>query len=592
MSKKLLNLLLVVMMLAVLVPTVSAAPLAQEGGQDYVVVADDWLSKLAEKYLGNPLAYPAIAEYTNRKNAEDASYAQITDPDVIEVGWKIYIPSVAEAKAYMEAPMAAEPSGEPKRGGTLVFGMRDEPPGFDPQASSLYVVKVTCDQLYNRLVEFNQEMEVVPALAESWEQPDETTLVFHLREGVKFHDGSEMTAEDVKFTLDRVVAEETASPWKTLFACIDEVMVEDPLTAVLKLNAPCGPILLGSLAHVSASILPKDYVESGGDLLQNPVGTGPFKMVSWSPTEFELVRNDDFWIDGLPYLDGLKIVIQPDENARAAALRSGAVDFLHHAPHPFIDIFQDEGFKVVSDPVGNFRYLVLNVAREPLDDWRVRQAIAWAIDREEVLTAAVNARAVPLDGGPIPSPHWAALPEPFFHQDYDKAKQLLQDAGHADGFKLPFQTLGSWDVHVRASEVIKEQLAPLGIDVEIIPQEDAVHRETRANSDFDAFVLGASGQVDPSQFMDRFREGGAISNWSQWTDEDFEALAEQGALASDQGERQQIYWEAQRYLCEQSPVVFLYAPNYYDVLKPEVKGYDHMLFSWEYHLVRNIWLDR
>jgi len=105
MSKKLLNLLLVFMMLAVLVPTTLAAPPAQEEGQDYIVVADDWLSKLADKYLGNPFAYPAIVEYTNQKNAEDASYAEITNPDLIEVGWKIYIPSVAEAEAYAPPPM-------------------------------------------------------------------------------------------------------------------------------------------------------------------------------------------------------------------------------------------------------------------------------------------------------------------------------------------------------------------------------------------------------------------------------------------------------------------------------------------------------
>jgi peptide/nickel transport system substrate-binding protein len=147
-------------------------------------------------------------------------------------------------------------------------------------------------------------------------------------------------------------------------------------------------------------------------------------------------------------------------------------------------------------------------------------------------------------------------------------------------------------VHIRASEVIKEQLAPLGIDVQIIPQESAVHRETRANSDFHAFVLGASGQVDPSQFMDRFREGGAISGWGNWTDEQFDEIAEEGARILDQNERQRAYWEAQQYLCEKSPVVFLYSPSYYDILQPDVMGYDHMLFSEEYHLLRNVWLDR
>ena len=151
--------------------------------------------------------------------------------------------------------------------------------------------------------------------------------------------------------------------------------------------------------------------------------------------------------------------------------------------------------------------------------------------------------------------------------------------------------VGPWDLHVRASEVIKEQLAPLGIEVEIEAVEQAVYLEKWRGSDFTATVLGYSGHLDPDQYMDRLRSDGG-SNYGKWADEHFDALADQGARTLDQEERKQIYWEAQRYLCEKSPMLFTFIDYAFDAMKQEVKGYDTVLFSWDYHLMRNIWLDR
>jgi peptide/nickel transport system substrate-binding protein len=477
-----------------------------------------------------------------------------------------------------------------KRGGVLVIAINRELTAMDPHKSSESAIRMITQQIFDTLVRYDgEDMNIVPLLAESWEQPNDTTYIFHLREGVKFHDGSEMTADDVKFSLDRVRDEETASPWQGLLASIDEVVVDDARTVTVKLSYPNAP-LLGYLAHFGTAIVPKAYVESGGNLELNPVGTGPFKLESFSALEAVLVRNDDFWIEGLPYLDGMRIIVNADENARAAALRSGTADFLQRAPQPFLGIFAKEGFKVVSDSVGNFRYITFNTEREPLDDWRVRQAIAWALDRDEIQYASVEGLGVPLDGGPIPPGHWAALPEPCFTQDYDKARQLLEEAGYPEGFTLPFM-IGPWQEYQRAIEVISEQLAPLGIQVEINLVETAVFLENRSSGNFTAYILGFSGQVDPDQFMDRFRSNGK-DNYTNWGNEDFDALADAGVATIDREERKEIYWEAQRLLCEQSPMVFLHVPPFFDVMKQDVMGYDHMMFSEDYHGLRNIWLDR
>ncbi|TEU13705.1 MAG: hypothetical protein E3J21_18010, partial [Anaerolineales bacterium] len=230
MSKKLLNLLLVVMMLAVLVPTTLAAPPAQEEGQDYVVVADDWLSKLADKYLGNPLAYPAIVEFTNQKQAEDASYAEITDPDLIEVGWKIYIPSAEEAAEFVAAAPAA-PAAEK----TLTIAYKIQYNDHFDISTMVYGAEPT-HMIYDTLVSVDPNYEYLPGgLTERWEvSEDGTTVTFYLKEGVTFHDGSEFNAGVVKWWLEEMVKEEGVVAY--MYNAITEIEVIDDYTVALHMD--------------------------------------------------------------------------------------------------------------------------------------------------------------------------------------------------------------------------------------------------------------------------------------------------------------------------------------------------------------------
>jgi peptide/nickel transport system substrate-binding protein len=477
MSKKLLNLLLVIMMLAVLVPTTLAAPPAQEEGQDYVVVADDWLSKLADKYLGNPLAYPAIVEYTNQKHAEDASYAEITNPDLIEVGWKIYIPSAEEAAKIGEVVTAG-----PKTGGTLVAAMVAEPESMDPaQGSAQSTVGLTCN-VYESLLQYGKDsLDVEPALAESWEVSDDgLTWTFHLRKGVKFHDGTPFNAEAAKFSVDRILGlddnpyyEETGpfplAPY--FFWAVQETKAVDEYTLEFSLSEPF--FLHYYLAFPILIMVSPTVVEQyGADFSLHPSGTGPFILEEWKRgQEVILKRNPDYW-GGAPYLD--KLIFRPitEEQVRYTELLAGGVDVAWNLPPDVVPQVKDNPDLIYHQTqLPHMWFVQLNTKAGPFSDVRVRHAVNYAINKEALINDVLNGMGVPLHSCVGSTLKWFnPNPKIKFEYDPEKAKELLAEAGYPDGFETIFWVTesGSGMQSPKAmGEVIQADLAAVGIRAKI-----------------------------------------------------------------------------------------------------------------------------
>jgi ABC-type transport system substrate-binding protein len=476
MNKKLLNLLLVIMMLAVLAPTALAAPPAQEG-QDYVVVADDWLSKLADKYLGNPLAYPAIVEYTNQKNAEDASYAKITNPDLIEVGWKIYIPSAAEAKAYTEAPAAA--AGVcPQQGGTLVIAQGLSPRGLDNTAVDPGMEGIVIlEQIMEGLLRYDEHSKVVPALAEEWSiSEDGLVYNFKLRKGVKFHNGDEFTAKDVLYTFGRLLDPEGGFPGTRHRTYVDRVeAVNDyEVNIILKKPWPPYPVFL---ATYQACIQNQRCVEEAGDDYGYSVvcGTGPFKFKEWIRDDhLTMVRNEDYWQEGLPCVDEIIYRVITDPGIAKINLETGAVNALEDPPMELIADFEaNPDIKVQSASDSAIFLISMSAGHPPFDDVRVRQAFSKALDRQEFADVIFAGYAEPA-GGFFPSHFWAYDSSFKIPYDPDGAKALLAEAGYNENNPLKFR-LHCYNTppYTDIAQLIQAQMKKIGAEVEVLALDKA-----------------------------------------------------------------------------------------------------------------------
>ncbi len=348
----------------------------------------------------------------------------------------------------------------------ITVGMQLEPPHLDPTSAAAGAIdQVTYANIFEGLTRFASDGSIVPGLAESWEiSGDGLVYTFRLREGVKFHDGTTMDAEDVKFSLDRARGEDSQNAQKALFSAIAEVNVIDPLTVEIRLSQPNGNLLF-NLAWGDAVIVAP---ESIADIKTNPVGTGPFRFSNWVQGDrIEIVKNPDYW--GTPAkLDRATFKFISDPTAAFAAVMAEDVDVFTGFPAPEnLGQFEaDARFQVLVGSTEGETILSTNNKMPPLDDVRVRKAIAHAIDRQAIIDGAMFGYGTPI--GTHFAPHNPAYVDLTSLSQYDPelSRKLLAEAGYPDGFtttlKLPPPSYAR-----RGGEIIAAQLAAVGIKVEI-----------------------------------------------------------------------------------------------------------------------------
>ncbi|HEX6947122.1 MAG TPA: ABC transporter substrate-binding protein [Acidimicrobiia bacterium] len=490
-------------------------------------------------------------------------------------------------------------TGEPKYGGVLKFQLlRDADAGYDPNLATLSTVYTITQLIFDTLGEVTPDGEIVPSLATDWEiSDDELTYTFHLRDDVLFHNGRQMTSADVKYTIERIKNPETNSPRRAVYEVVESIETPDDTTVVFHLSEPYAPFL-AALSDITAAIVPQEVVEAeGGTLNTNPVGTGPFKFVEWQVDRHVIVeRNDDYWREGLPYLDGIEFSFNDDGNARAANVRSGTIDFLWNATPELVSVLREDPNLVTYGGEGtqSFQYLLLNINREPFDDVRVRQAIFWALDREAIRMVSRPDTTTPLNSGFLPATHWAGVqPEDFIYtQDYDRARSLLEEAGVGNGFDMEILVLVGSDFHIRTAQVIQSQLEPLGINVTVTTVESGQQTERRNNGDFDGIVTGFSGTIDPDERVTQTFVTGGGTNYVHFSDEIVDQLAEEARRTSDRERRGDLYRQLQLRVAEVGPMAFIYNYHFVDALRADVKGYTFNPQLVDYRSVREVWLDR
>lgn len=476
-------------------------------------------------------------------------------------------------------------AAEPRQGGTLVVALPANPLTYNPNARPDDAGAMIFQNLFSKLVTLDEHYNVIPDLAQDWDiAEDGLTYTFHLHPEARWHDGEPVTAADVKWTFEAIVANQGIVAGS--LAVIDAIETPDDHTVVLRLAAPNAP-LLSNLAWFGVHIMPKHLYDTGEDWLANPaaqepVGSGPFRFESARIDEHvTLVANPDYY-GGAPYLDRLVFSIIPDPQTAAQALMNGEIDVSITRPSlTQLPVLQNApGVAVDIAPMPNRYYVPMNQAREPFQDLRVRQAIAHAINRQEVLNRALQGVGEVAEGFYTPAIAWAYNPDavpPAY--DPDRAEALLDEAGYprgSDGTRLRVTlTIFSGGEWADIAAVLSENLRAVGIEVEIVQlDEGAWIQRTVVDRDFDLTLLAGQQGPDPDQLRLRFGSAGAL-NMMAYANPDFDDLLAQAAALSDEDQRRELYLEAQRILAADLPFVPLAEMVSIHTYRDAVRGMPH-----------------
>ena len=463
--------------------------------------------------------------------------------------------------------------------------------GLDPHVASTVSSFHVLANVVESLTTNNDNIELTPLLATDWSQSEDgLTWTFNLREGVSFSNGEAMTSEHVVFSMNRILDPNTGSGRVAAVGGPDAVWeAVDSHTVTVTTPAP-NAILPVLLAGRSQAVVHPDSVDENG-VIVIPIGTGPFIVEDLDGTiSMRLVKNENYWQEGLPLLDAVEISVIQEDAAREAALLGGEVDFINAVAPQAVQALQDNpDVNVLVSPALAYKYIGLNLMREPLNDARVRQAIAYAINRDDLCAAGDFGLCTPLYGGPIDTGNpWHFDYAPYSY-DPDKARALLAEAGLADGFEMELMPTSTYQDTVRQAQVLQAQLAAVGIRTTINAPEWAEWLELEGNFRYDGYICSWNGLTDVENYFYLQHRTDEVFNFTGYSDPEFDALVEQGRQVSDFDERYAIYEEANRILVDAVPYVYFYNPAFTRAMNPRVQGY--VLRSDNNNLYMNTYLD-
>jgi len=508
------------------------------------------------------------------------------------------VPATTPATAPTTAGEAATTG--PKMGGTSIWAAESDPVALNPITNSNFASTQGFEHCYESLTAYDAKLNIIPSLAESWEQPDDLTYIFKLRQGVKWHDGSDFTAEDVKYTFDIVLDPEGPAVWRSNFDQVDSVEIVDPHTVKFTTKAPFPP-LLGAFAILRSSAIIKKGAMEETNLDSTIIGTGPYKLIQYVPQDvIELEKFADYWGAPLPYLDKVTFKILVDEDTRIATLRAGQVDYAFLTALGEQRLAGDEQLVLIKGPRTFLFIFVFNMLRAPWSDVRVRQAISLATNRDELIEKAMSGAGD--ISGPIPTGFgdWFIPPdelrEKYYIEDLEKAKALLAEAGVAEGQKLDLLVtdFGGSGFYTGAGVVWKEQLARIGIDVQIRLVEQGVYIQEASpdgNWNYDVGINAFSPRHDPDGFVwARFFSENPYA--VGYKNERMDEILPAARAELDLEKRHALYREAQEILLTESPMIWVSVDNIVEGLQPYVKDYEQSAFTRRSWALKNVWLDK
>jgi peptide/nickel transport system substrate-binding protein len=486
----------------------------------------------------------------------------------------VAVAAVASAAAFASAPTAAQ-----QRGGTLNSVVNPEPPMLVLGLNPLLPTQLVAGKIYQGLLRYGFDLKPLPSLAKAWTiSPDGRTYTFELERNVKWHDGKPFTSADVVFSLD-VMLKEVHARWRSMHDRAESIRALDDHTVEIKLKEPFSAFIFAFLP-VGAPMMPK-HVYEGTDFRNNPanatpIGTGPFKLKEWKKGSYiHLVRNDEYWKPGRPYLDEIYYFVIPDGAQRAAALESGRVDMVQNNDlEPFdVDrlkkLAQFEFITSGPESVSPVSWLDVNLRAAPLNDKRFRQALMHAIDRDFIVNNLFFGIGKPASG-PIATTtkfHDAAAVKRYPH-DPAKAVALLEEMGlkpDARGVRARVKLLNLpyGEVWTRQSEFVKQQLARVGIEITIETVDTATWAQRNANWEYELSFNFLSQFMHPAVGVARayissnIRKGVISTNVMGYSNPRVDQLFEAAAKATTDAEAQKLYSEVQAIITDEVPVIYL-----------------------------------
>lgn len=447
-------------------------------------------------------------------------------------------------------------AGVPKPGGTLTVVLDGEIDTIDPHKSVTIVGAQVWPNIFESLVKQTANLDAVePLLAASWEQPDDVTYIFKLNQGVKFHNGKDFKAEDVKYSFDRVMDEATGASRRPDFLPVQSVEILDDYTVKFTLSTPYGPFL-SKLENLA--IMPSNQTT---DPAQDPIGTGPFKFKEWiTGQSITLDKNTEYWQAGLPYLDS--VVYRPiaEPSTRIVELQTGNVDVLNAVPAKDVATLESDANVVIHRNAGVTRdHLGFNMASPMFkDNPNLRKAIAWAIDRQTIADSILYGLASPAQVA-IPTSHWAYNPavEGAYGFDLEKAKEYYAMADPKPT-EIVVKVSPTYPDQPKMAELMQPALKEIGIDLKIEQLEWSTWIDTVVvQGDYDMEIVLISGGSDPDDFFYQWHHTGEVFNLWRYSDPDMDAMLEAGRTTVDQDARKEIYYNIQDKLIEDVPLAHI-----------------------------------
>jgi peptide/nickel transport system substrate-binding protein len=484
-----------------------------------------------------------------------------------------------------------------KKGGTLILVRQGDVTNLDPQKVPAFTSHRVFELVYSRLTSLTADLTVQPDLAESWTvSGDGKTYTFKLR-AAKFHNGDALTSADVKYTFERILTVD-GSVAKSLFTDIERIDTPDPRTAVFVLKQP-NVTILPYMASPNASVVSQKVAQANADDLSKKeavVGSGAFKLAEWVPDNYMFLQaNKDYYLAGLPYLDAVRINIVPDQAGLVAALRTKAADMaLVEDARVAQTLRQEQGVTLDAKPSPNYNLLFINTKRKPFDNLKVRQAISYAVDRQQIVEAVALGEGEPT--GPIaPALTQYALPVsqyPSYKRDVNKAKQLLQEA-NVGPVEFTMLTQTTEPAYARdVAQIVQQQLAEVGIkmNIELLEFTQWVARWLKADFDMSPGLNG--GNADPDYYVFRyFTSDGNLNQITSYQNQAVSDAIKQARTTNDEARRKQLYQMVQTQLVEDAPFIWTFVGRDYVAYLNTTKDFVHIP-TGNITYLRQTWLDR
>jgi peptide/nickel transport system substrate-binding protein len=448
----------------------------------------------------------------------------------------------------------------------LVVQSQTEPPGLDMTATPATATSgIVFYNVQESLVKVDRHGKLVPSLAERWHTADNKNYTFFLKKGVRFHNGRELKAADVKYCFERALNPETKHPYAKDYEAIGDIIVKDDYTVTFALKT-INANFLQNVARAGAAIYPRETVDT---MKSHPVGTGPFRFEEWVRGDrVVLVKNGDYHVKGLPKLDRVTFRFVTDPNAVLAALKAGDVDasLFGLGPEHVQSLQRDDRFQVITGDTTNDVILSMNNSRKPFTDVRVRRAITHGVNKADVLKGTTFGMGKILGSNVDPlNPYYVDVSKAMPY-DPAKARKLLAEAGYPNGFDTVLKVSPQYDYTVRSGQIIVNDLKKIGVNVKLeqIEWGQWIARVFR-EADFDMSIIGHAEAWDIKNYANP-------KYYWRYDSPKFQALFAKSEVTVDDKARRELYVEMQQQLVEDAPVVWLFMYPRLAVTKKGLQG--------------------